>query len=57
MLEVILNPNKYHEYVKTQTASLRSGLSCLWESVTLSPGLNAGIPRYGQLPHLQMGDE
>ena len=39
--------------VKTlQAASLRSGLSCLWESVILSPGLNAGIPRYGQLPHL-----
>ena len=39
----------------TQAASLRSGLSCLWESVILSPGLNAGIPRYGQLPHLTSG--
>ena len=45
MLEVILNPNKYHEYVKTQTASLRSGWcgglvradpSVCYKSVTLN---------------------
>ena len=32
---------------------LRSGFSCLSDNCIFSPGLNAGIPKYGQEAHLK----